>query len=127
MIFNLFLLQLLILMVILEIYNLTYDDNGKIENSCKIDGYNHIDGVDNINDNKDYEKNENNIYNLYIPLYAMDRMRDYNGIFLLIQGGAWIMGNKKSMDTFCKLVSTQGYNIIFLILLTIFKEYYIIL
>jgi hypothetical protein len=75
-------------MVILEIYNLTYDDNGKIENSCKIDGYNHIDGVDNINDNKDYEKNENNIYNLYIPLYAMDRMRDYNGIFLLIQGGA---------------------------------------
>jgi hypothetical protein len=57
----------------------------------------------------------------------MDRMRDYNGIFLLIQGGAWIMGNKKSMDTFCKLVSTQGYNIIFLILLTIFKEYYIIL
>jgi hypothetical protein len=55
----------------------------------------------------------------------MDRMRDYNGIFLLIQGGAWIMGNKKSMDTFCKLVSTQGYNIIFLILLTIFKEYYI--
>ena len=127
MIFNLFLLQLLILMVILEIYNLTYDDNGKIENSCKIDGYNHIDGVDNINDNKDYGKNENNIYNLYIPLYAMDRMRDYNGIFLLIQGGVWIMGNKKSMDTFCKLVSTQGYNIIFLILLTIFKEYYIIL
>ena len=91
------------------LYNLTYDDNGKIENSFKTDGYNHIDGVDNINDNKDYEKNERNIYNLYIPQYAMDRMKDYNGIFLWIHGGAWISGNMESMDIFCKLTSFQGY------------------
>ena len=91
------------------LYNLTYDDNGKIENSFKIDGYNHIDGVDNINDNKDYEKNERNIYDLYIPQYAMDRKNDYNGILLWVHGGGWTALNKEMMDFFCKLISTQGY------------------
>ncbi len=91
------------------LYNLTYDDDGKIENSFKIDGYNHIEGVDSINDNKDYEKNERNIYDLYIPQYAMDRMNDYNGIVLWIHGGGWTSGNKEVMDIFCKLISSQGY------------------
>ena len=91
------------------LYNLTYDDDGKIENSFKTDGYNHIEGVDSINDNKDYEKNEKNIYDLYIPQYAMDRMQDYNGIFLWIHGGAWTSGNKEVMDMLCNLISTQGY------------------
>ena len=89
--------------------NLAYGNDGKIENSFKIEGYNHIDGVDNINDNKDYKKNEKNMYNLYIPQYAIDRMKDYNGIFLWIHGGAWISGNKESMDIYCKLISEQGY------------------
>ena len=89
--------------------NLAYGNDGKIENSFKIEGYNHIDGVDNINDNKDYKKNEKNMYNLYIPQYAIDRMKDYNGIFLWIHGGAWISGNKESKDIYCKLISEQGY------------------
>ena len=47
--------------------NLAYGNDGKIENSFKIEGYNHIDGVDNINDNKDYKKNEmKEIYIIYI-------------------------------------------------------------
>ena len=108
------------------LYNLTYDDNGKIENSFKKDGYNHIDGVDNINDNNDYEKNERNIYNLYIPQYAMDRMKDYNGIFLWVHGGAWTSGNKEVMDIFCKLISSQGYisaTLGYTLLTPKFKEY----
>ena len=91
------------------LYNLTYDDDGKIENSFKIDGYNHIEGVDSINDNKDYEKNERNIYNLYIPQYAMDRKNDFNGILLWVHGGAWTTLFKEMMDLFCKLISIQGY------------------
>ena len=39
----------------------------------------------------------------------MNRMKDYNGIFLWIHGGAWISGNKESMDIYCKLISEQGY------------------
>ena len=91
------------------IYNLTYDIDGKIENSFKLNGYNHINGIDSINDNKDYEKNERNIYNLFIPQYAMDRMKDYNGIFLWIHGGAWISGSVDGMELLCKPTSYQGY------------------
>ena len=36
-------------------------------------------------------------------------MKDYNGIFLWIHGGAWISGNKESKDIYCKLISEQGY------------------
>ena len=108
------------------LYNLTYDDNGKIENSFKTDGYNHIEGVDSINDNKDYEKNERNIYDLYIPKYAMNRKNDSNGIFLWIHGGAWALGDKTSMDKFCKIFSEQGYisaALGYTLLATEFKEF----
>ena len=108
------------------LYNLTYDDNGTIENSFKIDGYNHIEGVDNINDNKDYEKNERNAYNLYIPQYAMDRKKDINGIFLWVHGGAWTTENKETMDIFCKLISMQGYisaTVGYTLLIPEFKEF----
>ena len=90
-------------------YHLNYDENGKIENSFKSDGYNHIKGIDTINNNKDYEKNERNIYNLYIPQFALDRKKDYNGVFLWIHGGAWTEGNLEIMDIFCKLIGSQGY------------------
>ena len=107
-------------------YHLNYDENGKIENSFKSDGYNHIKGIDTINNNKDYEKNERNIYNLYIPQFALDRKKDYNGVFLWIHGGAWTEGNLEIMDIFCKLIGSQGYisaSLGYTLLTTKFKEF----
>ena len=62
-----------------------------------------------INNGSDYEKNDRNIYDLYIPQYALDRKTETNGIILWIHGGAWIEGTKDVMDFFCKLYSEQGY------------------
>ena len=89
--------------------NLTYDDNGKIINTFKKGGDNYNESMGEINDGKDYEKNERNIYDLYIPQYALDRKNEVNGIILWIHGGSWMNGTKDDMDAFCKLYSQQGY------------------
>ena len=89
--------------------NLTYDNNSKIKNTFKKGGDNYNENVGEIKDGKDYEKNERNIYDLYIPQYALDRKNETNGIILWIHGGAWIEGTKDGMDAFCKLYSQQGY------------------
>ena len=69
--------------------NLTYDDNGKIENTFKKNGDNYNESMGEINNGSDYEKNDRNIYDLYIPQYALDRKNETNGIILWIHGGAW--------------------------------------
>ena len=82
----------------LKYSNLTYDDNGKIVNTFKKGGDNYNESMGEINDGKDYEKNERNIYDLYIPQYALDRKNEVNGIILWIHGGSWMNGTK---DYFC--------------------------
>ena len=89
--------------------NLTYDENGKIENSFKKNGDNYNESMGEINNGKDYEKNDRNIYDLYIPQYALDRKNETNGIILWIHGGAWKNHAKEEMENFCKLYSQQGY------------------
>ena len=89
--------------------NLTYDVNGKIENSFKKDGDNYHDEIGNLNNGKNYDKNDRNIYDLYIPQFALERKKETNGIILWIHGGAWIKGDKEANDKYCKLFSTQGY------------------
>ena len=93
----------------LKYSNLTYDDNGIIENTFKKNGDNYNESMGEINGGKDYKKNDRNIYDLYIPQYALDRKNETNGIILWIHGGAWIEGTKDGMDIFCKLYSQQGY------------------
>ena len=89
--------------------NLPYDVEGKIENTFKQEGENFNEDIGNLNDGADYEKNERNIYDLYIPEYALTRQNEINGIILWVHGGAWIEGEKEEMDEFCKLFSQQGY------------------
>ena len=95
---------------LLTVYkNLAYDVNGIIENTFKKNGDNYNESMGEINGGKDYKKNDRNIYDLYIPQYALDRKNETNGIILWIHGGAWIEGTKDGMDIFCKLYSQQGY------------------
>ena len=81
----------------LKYSNLTYDDNGKIVNTFKKGGDNYNESMGEINDGKDYEKNERNIYDLYIPQYALDRKNEVNGIILWIHGGSWMNGTKDTL------------------------------
>lgn len=89
--------------------NLLYDDGGKIINTFKSGGENYIPSMGEINNGEDYEKNARNIYDLYIPQYALDRKDEVNGIILWVHGGAWMYGEKESMDIFCKMFSQLGY------------------
>lgn len=89
--------------------NLSYDEEGVIINSFKKGGENYYEEMGEINEGKNYEKNERNFYDLYIPQFALDRKDEKNGIILWIHGGAWIAGEKESMDFFCQLYAQQGY------------------
>ena len=89
--------------------NLTYDVNGMIENSFKKGGDNYNEDIGNINNGLDYEKNDRNIYDLYIPKNAENRKNGINGIVLWIHGGSWISGDLKQVDLLCKFTSQLGY------------------
>ena len=90
-------------------YNLTYDVDGIIENSFKVGGENHNESIGNLNDGRNYEKNDRNKYNLYIPQYALDRKNETNGIMLWVHGGSWVEGDLTEMDVFCKSAMQLGY------------------
>ena len=66
-----------------------YTKDNIIINSFKKDGINYIEEIGEINEGKDYEKNNRNYYDLFIPYIALKRKDKYNGIFLFIHGGAW--------------------------------------
>ena len=71
-----------------NISNIDYSKNNKIENSFKTGGVNYNSDLGEINSGNDYEKNERNIYDLYI-LYSTEFNKDkHNGIILFIHGGS---------------------------------------
>ena len=91
------------------ISNISYSKNGKIINTFKENGTNYNESIGNINNGNDYDENERNIYDLYIPYYATKRHDQNNGIILFIHGGSWIEGYKELMDMFCKEYAQMGY------------------
>ena len=91
------------------ISNISYSKNGKIINTFKENGTNYNESIGNINNGSDYDENERNIYDLYIPYYATKRHDQNNGIILFIHGGSWIEGYKELMGNFCKEYAQMGY------------------
>ena len=92
-----------------NISDISYSKNGKIENSFKIGGANYKTEIGEINDGKDYDKNERNIYDLYIP-YSTEFTKDkHNGVILFIHGGSWTSGDKADMEYLAKRYAKQGY------------------
>ena len=65
-----------------KIEDISYVNNGKIENTYKLNGINYNAEIGNINEGKDYDANKFNIYNLYIPKLALNKKDNNNGIFL---------------------------------------------
>ena len=89
--------------------NISYDVEGKIENTFKQEGENFNEDIGNLNGGADYEKNERNIYDLYIPKNAENRKNEVNGIVLWIHGGSWIGGDLKQVEPLCKFINQLGY------------------
>jgi len=90
--------------------NISYaNSNNIIINSFKENGDNYNSTIGNINNGKDYEKNERNTYSLYIPYSATQRKSENNNIILFVHGGSWIGGDKESLDPFCRIYAQMGY------------------
>lgn len=104
-----------------KLSNLSYAKNNIIENSFK-----NVEQLKTINNGKDYQANERNIYDLYIPYIATKRKDKNNRIILFIHGGAWVGGNKEQFDIFCRTYASQGFitaTISYTLLIGIYKEY----
>ena len=89
--------------------NISYSKNDKIENTFKKGGKNYDPEIGDINNGENYEKNERNVYDLYIPYSALLNKDNYNGIILFVHGGSWIEGSKESFEEFCKIYGELGY------------------
>ena len=92
-----------------KITNIPYFKNDMIINSFKKDGENYNDEIGNVNDGRDYQKNERNYYDLYIPYLALKKKDKYNGIMLFIHGGGWIEGDKNTFEFLCSRYAKFGY------------------
>ena len=86
--------------------NISYAKNGKIENTYKEKGSNYIEEIGNVNEGNDYEANQYNIYNLYIPKAVLNKKNKFNGVFLFLHGGGRY---KEDMDYLCARYAKSGY------------------
>jgi acetyl esterase/lipase len=110
--------------LIIKYTNLSYTED-KIKNSFKIGGANYIENITEINDGKDYDKTDRNIYDLYIP-YNNIKKNGTNLIILFIHSGGWKLGSKEEMTYFCLITSNYGYitaNIGYTLLSQEYKKY----
>jgi len=92
-----------------KITNISYPKNNIIINSFKENGENYNKIIGNVNNGKDYLKNERNVYNLFIPYSSLKNKDNYNGIILFIHGGAWAFGEKENIEYLCSRYSKCGY------------------
>ena len=68
-----------------EVQNIPYSKNGKIKNSFKREGINYKEEIGNLNEGKDYEKNNNNYYDIYLPYSCLKRKDKVNHLILFIK------------------------------------------
>ena len=109
-----------------KIENIPYFKDDKIINSFKKDGKNYNETIGEINNGKDYQKNERNYYDLYIPYSTTLRKDKINKIILYIHGGAWIEGSKNYVSYFCSRYAKMGFitaTLGYTLLLEKYKEY----
>ena len=92
-----------------KITNIAYFKDNKIINTFKKNGDNYKEEIGEINNGKDYEKNERNYYDLFLPYSSLKRKNKFNGIMLFIHGGGWIHGKKKDCDFICSRYAKYGY------------------
>ena len=109
-----------------KIENIPYFKDDKIINSFKKDGKNYNETIGEINNGKDYQKNERNYYDLYIPYSTTLRKDKINKIILFIHGGSWIQGSKNDVSYFCSRYAKMGFitaTLGYTLLLEKYKEY----
>ena len=89
--------------------NIPYYQNEIIINSFKKNGDNFNEEIGEINNGEDYNKNERNYYDIFIPYSSLKNKKNFNAIILFIHGGAWRYGDKEHIEFFCSRYAKYGY------------------
>lgn len=85
--------------------SICYATNNKIANTYKEGGVNHTEY--NVNGGQDYNGDEDNNYDLYVPEAAPKN--DKHLVILFIHGGAWISGYKTDVNPYVHEFANRGY------------------
>jgi len=93
----------------MKILNIPYFKDDKIINTFKKEEINYNEEIGDINNGNDYQKNERNYYDLFIPYSSLKKKDKYNGIILTIHAGGWIKGKKKDTHFLCIRYAKYGY------------------
>lgn len=91
------------------ISNISYSKNNTIINTFKEGGDNYNEELGNINNGNDYNKNDRNIYTLFIPYSATKKKDKYNRIILFIHGVEWNKGNKEYLLPLAQIYAQNGH------------------
>lgn len=92
-----------------KISDIPYFKNDIIINTYKKNGDNYNEEIGDVNEGEDYQKNERNYYDIYIPYSSLKRKDQYNGIMLFIHGGAWSHGDKSRIEYMSSRYAKFGY------------------
>ncbi len=92
-----------------KITNIAYFKDNKIINTFKKNGDNYKEEIGEVNNGKDYQKNERNYYDLFIPYSSMKNKNGINRIMLFIHGGGWVFGKKEHIEFCCFRYAKYGY------------------
>ena len=90
----------------IKLENIPYAENNKIINTFKYGSDNYNEEIGIINNGTDYDANELNNYNLYIPSSALNKTNEHNGIILFIHGH---LQKKENMDYLGARYAKLGY------------------
>ena len=92
-----------------KLSDIPYFKNDLIINTYKANGDNYNEEIGNVNGGEDYQKNERNYYDLYIPYSSYKKKDKFNGIMLFIHGGAWAHGGKNRIEYMAIRYAKFGY------------------
>ena len=89
--------------------NLSYSEGNIIPNTFKKGKPNYIEELGDINEGKDYDKYDTNVYDLYIPYSSYKRKQKHNGIMLFVRGGGFENNTKEEVECFAIRFAKLGF------------------
>ena len=89
--------------------NLSYSEDNIIPNTFRKGKPNYIEELGDINEGKDYDVYDTNVYDLYIPYSSYKRTKKHNGIMLFVRGGGFENNTREEVECFAIRFAKLGF------------------
>ena len=89
--------------------NLSYSETNIIPNTFRKGKPNYIEELGDINEGKDYDVYDTNVYDLYIPYSSYKRTKKHNGIMLFVRGGGFENNTREEVECFAIRFAKLGF------------------